>query len=131
VPQKSRLELWVLLLCLAGGVLLAVIGVRYFITPGGAARIFGVPPHPTGHEFHYIIGLRNVWLGLLAVAFALLREWRALSLWFGLGALVCFADASVAASSVGRAPHIAFHASCGVACVVLAVLAGRRWNSGK
>lgn len=119
--QKStHLERWILALCLIGGVLLTVIGIRYFITPDGAARTFGVTASPAGYEFHYIIGLRNVWLGLLAVAFAGLREWRALTLWFGLGAFVCFADAAIAASSTGRLPQIAFHVGCGLACVGLA-----------
>ena len=65
--------------------LLTVIGIRYFLAPEGAARTFGVPGRPAGYELHYIIGLRNVWLGLLAVAFAVLREWRALALWFAHG----------------------------------------------
>jgi hypothetical protein len=111
-----------------GGALLTVIGVRYFLTPEGAARSFGVAAKPAGHEFHYIIGLRNVWLGLLAVAFALLRDWRALTLWFGFGAIVCFADAAIAASSTGRTPQVAFHVGCGLACILIAVFAERRWR---
>jgi Domain of unknown function (DUF4267) len=129
--QKStRVELWVLAACLLGGLLLSVIGIRYFAVPEQAARTFGVPGRPAGYEFHYIIGLRNVWLGLLAVAFSALREWRALGLWFALGTIVCFADAAIAASSTGRLPQIAFHMGCGAACIVLAVVcwrvAGRR-----
>ena len=126
--RPSRLERWILGICLVGGVLLAVIGVRYFLTPDGAARSFGVTARPLGYEFHYIIGLRNVWLGLMAVAFALLRDWRALTLWFGFGAIVCFADAAIAASSTGRWPQIAFHVGCGVACILLAAFAERRWR---
>ena len=118
--KLTRAERWVLTLGLIGGALLTVIGIRYFITPEGAARTFGVTARPAGYEFHYIIGLRNVWLGLLAVALAALREWRALALWFGLGAFVCFADAAIAASSTGRLPQIAFHVGCGLACVGLA-----------
>ncbi len=123
-----RRDRWTAGICLIGGVLLAVIGVRYFLTPEGATRTFGLPARPAGYELYYIIGLRNVWLGLLAVAFALLREWRALALWFGLGAVVCFADAAIAASSTGRVPQIAFHAGCGIACVALSVLTWRRHN---
>ena len=126
--RPSRLERWILAVCLLGGVLLAVIGVRYLLTPEGAARTFGVLARPAGYEFHYIIGLRNVWLGLLAGAFALLRDWRALTLWFGLGAIVCFADAAIAATSTGRVPQVAFHMGCGIACILLAALAGRRWR---
>lgn len=115
-----RTQRWVRVFCIVGGVLLAVIGVRYLLTPESAARTFGVPARPEGYELYYIIGLRNVWLGLLAVAFALLREWRALALWFAMGTIVCFADALIAASSTGRLPQVAFHTGCGVACIALA-----------
>ncbi len=128
MAHTYRRDRWVLGVCLVGGVLLTVIGARYFLTPEGAARTFGVPARPAGYELYYIIGLRNVWLGLLAVVFALLREWRALALWFGLGAVVCFADAGIAASSTGRLPQIAFHLVCGVACVGLSAVTWRRHN---
>lgn len=115
-----RTQRWVRVFCIVGGVLLAVIGIRFFLMPENAARTFGVPARPEGYELYYIIGLRNVWLGLLAVAFAALREWRALSLWFALGAIVCFADGSIAANSTGRVPQVAFHLGCGLACIGLA-----------
>jgi hypothetical protein len=115
--RKQRL---ILAFCLIAGVLLTAIGTRYLLTPESAARTFGMPARPEGYELYYIIGLRNVWLGLLAVAFAALREWRALALWFALGAIVCFADAAIAASSTGRLPPIAFHIGCGLACIGLA-----------
>jgi hypothetical protein len=118
--STERTQRLILAGCLIGGVLLAGIGVRYLLTPESAARTFGVPGRPEGYELYYIIGLRNVWLGLLAVAFAALREWRALALWFALGAIVCFADGSIAASSTGRLPQVAFHFGCGLACVGLA-----------
>lgn len=110
----------VVALGLVGGLLLTVIGIRFFLTPESAARTFGVPGRPEGYELYYVIGLRNVWLGLLAVAFAALREWRALALWFALGAVVCFADGSIAASSTGLLPQVAFHIACGLACIGLA-----------
>jgi hypothetical protein len=111
---------WVIAFGVIGGVLLAVIGIRFFLMPESAAHTFGVPGRPEGHELYYIIGLRNVWLGVLAVALAALRDWRALGLWFALGAIVCFADGSIAASSTGRLPQVAFHIGCGLACIVLA-----------
>ncbi len=115
---------------LLGGLLLAVIGVRYLLVPEAATLSFGVGKRPQGHELYYIIGLRNLWLGLLAVAFALLQEWRALALWFAFGAIVCFADAGIAASSVGGLPHIAFHAGCGLACCGLPFLRGAARRNG-
>jgi hypothetical protein len=111
-----------LILCLLGGTLLTVIGIRYFLVPQSAARTFGVPGRPAGFELHYIIGLRNIWLGLLAVAFAALREWRALALWFVAAVVVCFADGLIAATSTGGIPQAAFHFGCGIASATLAAL---------
>jgi hypothetical protein len=123
--KQSRNERLVLIICLLGGVLLTIIGARYFIRPEHAARTFGVPDRPLGHELYYIIGLRNVWLGLLAIAFATLREWRALALWFTLGAVVCFSDALIGVTSTGRWAQTAFHVVCGLACIALASAAWR------
>ena len=118
--KLTRNQRLILMLCLLGGVLLAVLGARYFIRPEPAARTFGVPDRPLGHELYYIIGLRNIWLGLLAIAFATLREWRALALWFTLGAVVCFADASIGihvdrplgADHVSRRVRLCLHWTC-------------------
>jgi hypothetical protein len=126
--KLTRGERLILVLCLLGGVVLTIIGARYFINPEHAARTFGVPDRPKEHELYYIIGLRNVWLGLLAAAFAALREWRALALWFGLGVIVCFADAAIAATSTGRWPNVTFHVACGLACIGLAVAS---WRAGR
>ena len=113
--------------CVLAGVLLTVIGVRYFLVPESAARTFGVPGRPAGYKLYAIIALRNVWLGLLAIGFALLRQWRALSLWFAIGTVVCFADAAIAASSTGKLPQIAFHVLYGFGC---AGLAAATWRLG-
>jgi hypothetical protein len=117
-----------LVLGVVGGVLLAVIGIRFFLVPHSAARTFGVPGRPAGFELYYIIGLRNVWLGLLAVAFAALREWRALALWFTGAVVVCIADGTIVATSTGGIPQVAFHFSCGLASAVLALLC---WRAGR
>ena len=123
----TRWERALLLICALGGVLLAFIGVRYLLVPEAAARTFGVPARPTGHELYHIIGIRNVWLGLLAISYAVLRQWRALALWFATGAVVCFADAGIAARALGALPQIAFHVGCGVCC---AALCAATWRAG-
>jgi hypothetical protein len=123
--KEGRIDRLVLAVCLLGGVLLTLIGIRYFLVPQSAARTFGVPDRPVGFELHYIIGLRNVWLGLLAVVFAALREWRALALWFSTAVVVCLSDGVIAATSTGAVPQVAFHLGCGVASAVLAVLCWR------
>jgi hypothetical protein len=125
LKKSTQAEHWVLALCLIGGIVLTVIGIRYLLVPQSAARTFGVPGQPAGYELHYIIGLRNVWLGLLAVAFAALREWRGLALWFTAAVAVCFADGLIAASSTGAIPQVAFHLGCGIASAILAALCWR------
>lgn len=124
-PSKHRHFVW---LAIGAGILLTVIGIRFMIVPRSAANTFGLAKEIAGYELHQIIGLRDVWLGLLAVAFAMLRQWRALALWFGLGAFVCFADATIAAGSSGKIAAIAFHAGSGVVCAWLAIVLWRRFG---
>ncbi len=128
--KRSRSQAIVLAICLVGGALLFGIGVRYMLLPEAAALTFGIPRRPQHLELHYVTGLRNMWLGGLAIAFAALREWRALALWFAMASVVCFADAFVAAGSVGSWAHIAFHAGCGVASVALSWAAWREFLKG-
>lgn len=113
------------------GLLLFAIGVRFLIVPEDAAHTFGLAKVITGDELSYVIGLRDLWLGALAIAFAILKEWRALSLWFGFGVIVCWSDAAIAALSSGRAGPIAFHIVCGAACAALAALTWRLEDKGR
>jgi len=130
LSENQRRARWLLLnVCLLGGALLVFIGVRYVLVPKAAALTFGVPARPEGFELHYIVGLRNVWLGLLAVVLALLREWRALALWFTGAVAVCFSDGYIAARSLGEAPQVAFHFGCGMVSAVLALLCWRTARS--
>src|SRR5262247_4805947 len=112
---------------MAAGVLLGVIGLRYLLVPESAARTFGVPGRPAGHELHIIIGVRNLWLGALAIGLAALRQWHGLALWFATGTVVCFADALIAATATGKLPQVAFHVLCGLLCILLAALC---WGRG-
>src|SRR4051812_40044816 len=112
--RLTGLERLVLVVCLLGGALLTIIGIRYFLVPESATYTFGLADRPTGYELHYIVGLRNVWLGSLAMGLAVLRQWRALALWFGFGTIVCFADAAIVGTSSGRPVQVAFHLSSGI-----------------
>jgi hypothetical protein len=101
------------------GLILALIGIRFWLVPESAALTFGAPAPGNEAALAKIIALRDVWLGLLAVAFALMGEWRALMLWFGFGACVCFIDATIAAQAGGHPASLAFHIASGVLCLVL------------
>lgn len=113
------------LLAILAGFLLALIGFRFLIVPDSAVKTFGLPPSATGHQLHHIIGLRDLWLAALALALAVLSEWRALALWLFLGVLVCWGDALIVAISGGHPLAITFHAASGVYCLALGVAAWR------
>lgn len=125
-PQTPRRDRRIVGLAMFAGVLLSIIGIRFFLVPDSAARTFGLLPRPNGFQLHAVIALRDVWLGLLAIGFAWLQEWRALALWLVLGALVCFGDAGIVVAANGKPLPVLFHLVSGVFCGVLAALCWRR-----
>ena len=114
---KQRL---LLVICFIVGLVLTIIGFRFFIVPNSAAFTFGLTEPRTGFALHYVIGLRDIWLGLLAVALTLWRQWLALALWFGLGSIVCLADALIVHGSSGEPVQVGFHVGSGIVFVALA-----------
>jgi hypothetical protein len=130
VSAAKKTTRFVVAASILAGILLGVIGLRYFVVPQSAARTFGVAGRPAGHELYYIIGLRNLWLAALAIGLAALRQWHGLALWFASGTAVCFLDALIAANATGKLPQVAFHLVCGLACALLATLAWRRAGKG-
>ena len=107
------------------GVVLSLIGVRFLLQPEAAATFFGIDRRAPGFAPHAAIALRDLWLGLLMIAFALLKDWRAVALWLGLATLVCLGDAAIAITSSGRWVSVAFHSASGLFCGILATLAWR------
>lgn len=126
--KQDRQHRHLVVLSIAAGVLLAIIGIRFLIVPRTAANTFGLAKEIAGYELHHIIGLRDLWLAVLAIALALLHQWRALMWWFGLGALVCLADATIVATSSGKPLNVAFHVGSGIFCAALAAALRRRVN---
>ncbi|MFM1814983.1 MAG: hypothetical protein RLZ98_1678 [Pseudomonadota bacterium] len=111
-----------LILAFLSGATLTVIGLRFLFQPDGAATFFGIARDRTDYSLHYVVAFRDLWLGLLAIALALFRDWRGLALWLVFGSFVCFADAWVAATSSGRWVSTTFHLASGVFCAALGSL---------
>ncbi len=121
-PAKHRHLMW---LGVFAGLLLVVIGGRFLIDPRSAQSTFGLAKGGLVHELHAIVGLRDLWLGSIAIILASLKEWRALTVWFGLGAVVCVADSAIVAATTGKLWAIAFHVGSGVFCGWLALACWR------
>lgn len=98
------------------GVVLLVIGIRFVATPRLANWTFGLGREPKMAALDAVIGLRDIWLAALAIAFAALKEWRALALWFLLASLVCWGDAVIVLGHGGPWPALAFHGLSGLLC---------------
>lgn len=111
------------------GLALFAIGVRFIIDPPRAAQFFGIGRAGGLFDLHYVVGLRDLWLGGLLIGLAVMAQWRALALMLGLGALVCLGDSVIAATSSGRGLSIGFHAASGVFCAGLAWACWRRGQS--
>ncbi len=116
---------WLIGLSAAAGVVLLVIGIRFLTVPHQAARFFGLSAPPGPFDLHRVIALRDIWLALLLIALAAMREWRALGVCLLLGALVCLGDAVIVWWSSGRPAAIAFHLASGMYCGALGVAAWR------
>ncbi|MGH1417393.1 MAG: DUF4267 domain-containing protein [Hyphomicrobiaceae bacterium] len=101
------------------GFILIIIGVRFFWVPGAASFTFGVAHPPVGDALHHVIGVRDIWLGALAVAFVAFREWRALAFWMLGAGVTCLTDAWIVSQSTGNSYAIAFHLVSGVLCLLL------------
>lgn len=113
---------WLQGLAIAAGATLAVIGVRFGLVPRSAASFFGIDAPASPVHLHYVIALRDVWLGLLLIVIALLRDWRGMALWLAFGAVVCFADAVVVANATAWTGPLLFHVMSGIYCAVLAIM---------
>ena len=123
--REQRLRDVLFWLAIATGFVLSLIGIRFLLQPEPAATFFGIDRHYPGFAPHAAIALRDLWLGLLVIAFAVLRDWRAVGLWLGLATMVCFGDAIIAATSSGWWISVAFHSGSGLFCAGLAALAWR------
>jgi hypothetical protein len=125
-PVNARRDRRILAFAGLAGLALTIIGVRFFLWPEAASRFFGFIGKPNGFQLHAVVGLRDVWLGGLAIAMVWMAEWRLLTVWLALGALVCFGDAGIVFAARGKPLGILFHLGSGVFMIALAMLAWRR-----
>ena len=125
-PPTPRRDRRIIGFATFAGLLLTLIGLRFFLVPDSASQTFGLQGRPNGFQLHTVIALRDIWLGVLAVGLAWFEEWRGLTLWFALGALVCFGDAGIVVAAEGKPLSVLFHLVSGVFCGVLGALCWRR-----
>jgi hypothetical protein len=128
MPQTTAIHI-VIWFSIATGAVLCAIGLRFLVLPEIAAEFFGIDQRMPGIAPHAAIALRDLWLGLLLITFAVFQKWQEIAIWLGIGALVCLGDASIAMMSSGRWVSVSFHVASGVFCAWLAIAAWRLHDS--
>jgi hypothetical protein len=126
--DSSRLGPVLFGISVVGSVLLIVMGIAFACDHAGAASAYGVPL-PGGLDNAYIssAALRDIAFGGLALAFALLRDRRAMGLCLLFGAIIPLGDAIVVVrNSPTPWEFLPLHAGGAVVALVLAIIFLRR-----
>ena len=126
--QPAPLSPLLATLSAAAGLVLVALGVAAIVAPVTAARLFGVPA--TGDlPFVAVAGVRDLAAGLLVLAFALLRDRRAVGACVLAGSVIAIGDGTmVLLHGPAPLPFVVLHWGSAVACLAFAavLLRGRR-----
>lgn len=95
------------------------------VQPEAAAGFFGIDGTDPRSPLHWVVGIRDIWLGALLAIAVRFDDWRAVTWWLVLAVGVCFADAVIAGLASGRPVSIAFHTLSGIGAAILAELSRR------
>ena len=123
--RTSGLPWWMAALAVAAGLALVALGVASVVNPSTAARLFGVA---TGDATYVTVaGVRDLAAGGLVVAFALIRDRRAVGVTVLVGTVIPFGDGCVALRHApSPLPFVAMHWGSAVVCLAFAAVLLRR-----
>ena len=86
------------------------IGINFILNPVGASTGFGIPMHdPGSFPFMWIKGIRDIFSGLVVLAFLLPGNRKASALLFSIATLIPIADGFVIITRQGFAPPLMIH----------------------
>jgi len=118
LTMQAPLFWWTLLIPLA----IIGIGLNFVFNPVGASTGYGVPIHdPSAFPFMWIKGIRDIFSGLVVLAFLLRGDWRSTAVVFALAIFIPFCDGLVILNAVGFAPPIFIHWGTALYMAVVAV----------
>ena len=122
--QANRLTSWLFLLSVIGSAGLVMMGVAFCLDPVDAARLFGVPLSGTADGTYVsVAAVRDISVGVLTLAFAVLRDRRAVGLCVLLGAIIPIGDGIIVLRNSATPLHfLPLHWGGAVACVAFAWL---------
>jgi hypothetical protein len=86
------------------------LGINFILNPVGASTAFGIPIHdPAAFPFMWIKGIRDIFSGLVILAFLLRGDRRTTATLFAIAIFIPFCDGLVILKHLGFAPPIYIH----------------------
>jgi uncharacterized membrane protein len=107
ILRKSSLLFWCTLVI---PVAIIGLGINFILNPVGASTGFGIPIHdPAAFPFMWIKGIRDIFSGLVILAFLLRGDLRTTATLFAIAIFIPFCDGLVILKHLGFAPPIYIH----------------------
>jgi uncharacterized membrane protein len=86
------------------------IGINFILNPVGASAGYGIPMHdPAVFPFMWIKGIRDMFSGIVILAFLLAKDRRTTAILYTLAILIPVGDGFVILGHLGFAPPIFIH----------------------
>src|ERR1700722_1287611 len=86
------------------------LGINFIFNPVGASTGYGIPIHdPAAFPFMWVKGIRDIFAGLVGLAFLLKGDRRTTPTLFAVAIFIPFCDGLVILKALGFAPPIYIH----------------------
>jgi hypothetical protein len=106
------------------------LGINFILNPVGASTGFGIPIHdPAAFPFMWIKGIRDIFSGLVVLAFLLRGDRRTTATLFAIAIFIPFCDGLVILKHLGFAPPIYIHWGTALYMTIVAAFLFRRKTS--
>jgi len=103
------------------------IGINFILNPVGASTAFGIPiDDPTAFPFMWIKGIRDIFSGLVILAFLLQGDRRTTATLYAIAIFIPFSDGLVILAHLGFAPPIYIHWGTALYMVIVAAFLLRK-----
>jgi hypothetical protein len=107
ILRKNSLLFWCTLVM---PIAIIAIGINFILNPVGASTGFGIAIHdPAAFPFMWIKGIRDIFSGLIILAFLLRGDRRTTATLYAIAIFIPFCDGLVILKHLGFAPPIYIH----------------------
>ena len=103
------------------------LGINFILNPVGASTGYGIPIHdPAAFPFMWIKGIRDIFAGLVVLAFLLTGDRRTTATLFAISIFIPICDGLVILKRLGLAPPIYIHWGTALYMMIVAAFLLRR-----